>query len=66
MWHRRLGHLGFENLAKLAEGKLADEVKLGEEELQAEKSEICELVFWQCRQDNPSRMERVKQRGGWS
>jgi hypothetical protein len=42
LWHWRSGHAGFENLTKLAEGKLADGVKIGVGEFRAEKSEICE------------------------
>jgi hypothetical protein len=42
LWHRRFGHTGFENLAKLAEGKLAVGVKVGTGEFRMEKSEVCE------------------------
>jgi hypothetical protein len=40
--HRRFGRAGFENLAKLAKGKLAVGVKVGAGEFRTKKSEICE------------------------
>jgi hypothetical protein len=42
LWHRCFGHVGLENLAKLAEGKLAVGVKVGAGEFQMEKLEVCE------------------------
>jgi hypothetical protein len=48
---------GFENLAKLAKGKLAIEVKVGAGEFQAEKLEICDpcILAKQLRQPFPRR-----------
>jgi hypothetical protein len=45
LWHRRFGHAGFENLAKLAKGKFVVEVKVGAGVFRMEKSEICEPCF---------------------
>jgi hypothetical protein len=55
LWHRRFGHAGFENLAKLAEGELAVEVKVGAGEFWVEKSKICEpcILAKQTRQPFP-------------
>jgi hypothetical protein len=55
LWHRRFGHAGFENLAKLAERKLAIGVKVGTGEFRAETSEICEpyILAKQTRQPFP-------------
>jgi hypothetical protein len=53
--HRRFGHAGFGNLAKLAEGKLAIEVKVGAGEFWMEKSEVSEpcILAKQTRQPFP-------------
>jgi hypothetical protein len=55
LWHRRFGHAGFENLAKLAEGELAVGAKIGAREFWAEKSETCEpcILAKQTRQPFP-------------
>jgi hypothetical protein len=55
LWHRRFGHAGFENLAKLAEGKLAVGVKVRAGEFRMEKSEVCEpcILAKQTRQPFP-------------
>jgi hypothetical protein len=42
LWHRRLGHAGYESLAKLAGKKLAEGMKLGAEAFWSEKTTICE------------------------
>jgi transposase InsO family protein len=42
LWHRRFGHAGFENLAKLAKGKLAVGVKVGAGEFWIAKLEVYE------------------------
>jgi hypothetical protein len=55
LWHRRFGHAGFENLAKLAEGEVGgwNENRAGE--FRMEKSEVCEpcILAKQTRQPFP-------------
>jgi hypothetical protein len=57
LWHRRFRHAGFENLAKLAKGKLAVGVKVGAGEFWMEKSEVCEpcILAKQTRQPFPDK-----------
>jgi hypothetical protein len=56
LWHRRFGHARFENLAKLAEGKLAVGVTVGAGEFRMEKSEVYEpcILAKQTRQPFPN------------
>jgi transposase InsO family protein len=56
LWHRRLGHAGYENLAKMLEGGLVEGVKVTAEPFRAEKSTTCEpcIMGKQTRQPFPA------------
>lgn len=56
LWHRRMGHAGFENLAKMQEGGLVDGVKVSAEAFRAEKPSVCEpcIMGKQTRQPFPT------------
>jgi hypothetical protein len=41
LWHRRLGHAGYESLAKLAGEKVAEGMKFRAEAFRSEKTTIC-------------------------
>ena len=42
LWHRRLGHAGFEKLAKMVEGEHVEGVRVKPEEFRAELTRVCE------------------------
>ena len=42
LWHRRLGHAGFENLAKMVENGCVSGVQVGADEFREELTRVCE------------------------
>lgn len=42
LWHRRYGHLGYDNLAKLVKDNMVRGIDVGAEQFEAAKQQICE------------------------
>jgi hypothetical protein len=55
LWHRRLGHEGYENLAKMAEKELVSGVRMSEKAFREKKTLVCEpcILGKQTRESSP-------------
>jgi hypothetical protein len=42
LWHRRYGHLGYDNLAKLVSGNMVEGIRVSAQDFKAGKEKVCE------------------------